>query len=113
MNVRRIGYVASEIVRHGGIVLVANIAPFEADRAANRALVEQYGTYLEVFVDTTLETCEARDVKGLYKAARAGTIKQFTGISDPFETPTTAHVIREQSLEDANAEGWNLVLAKK
>jgi sulfate adenylyltransferase len=113
MNVRRIGYVASEIVRHGGIVLVANIAPFEADRAANRALISQHGTYLEVFVDTTLETCEARDVKGLYKAARAGTIKQFTGISDPFETPTTAHVLHEQSLEEANAEVWNLVLSKK
>jgi sulfate adenylyltransferase len=111
-NVRRIGYVASEIVRHGGIVLVANIAPFEADRAANRALIGQYGTYLEVFVDTTLETCEARDVKGLYKAARAGTIKQFTGISDPFERPVTAHVIGEQSLEEANAAVWALVAKK-
>jgi len=109
MNVRRIGYVASEIVRHGGIVLVANIAPFEADRAANRAMISQHGTYLEVFVDTTLETCESRDVKGLYKAARAGTIKQFTGISDPFETPTSAHVVREQSLEEANAEVWALL----
>jgi len=111
-NVRRIGYVASEIVRHGGIVLVANIAPFEEDRAVNRRLVSQYGTYQEVFVDTTLETCEARDVKGLYKAARAGTIKQFTGISDPFEMPTSAHVVREQSLADANAEVLKLVLAK-
>lgn len=111
-NVRRIGYVASEIVRHGGIVLVANIAPFEADRAANRALIGQYGTYLEVFVDTTLETCEARDVKGLYKAARAGTLKQFTGISDPFERPVTAHVIGEQSLEEANAAVWALVAKK-
>ena len=111
-NVRRIGYVASEIVRHGGIVLVANIAPFEEDRAVNRRLVSQYGVYQEVFVDTTLETCEARDVKGLYKAARAGTIKQFTGISDPFETPTDAHVVKEQSLDDANAEVLKLVLAK-
>ena len=110
-NVRRIGYVASEIVRHGGIVLVANIAPFEEDRAANRRLIGQYGTYLEVFVDTALETCEARDVKGLYKAARAGTIKQFTGISDPFERPTTAHVLREQSLADANAEVFALATA--
>ena len=111
-NVRRIGYVASEIVRHGGIVLVANIAPFEEDRAHNRRLVSQYGVYQEVFVDTTLETCEARDVKGLYKAARAGTIKQFTGISDPFETPTAAHVVKEQSLDEANTEVLNLVLAK-
>lgn len=109
-NVRRIGYVASEIVRHGGIVVVANIAPFEADRAANRALISQAGgTYLEVFVDTALETCETRDVKGLYKAARAGTIKQFTGISDPFEEPVTAYRLSEQSLDNANQEVWRLV----
>jgi len=110
-NVRRIGYVASEIVRHGGIVLVANIAPYEEDRAVNRALVSQYGTYLEVFVDTTLETCESRDVKGLYKAARAGKITQFTGISDPFEVPTKAHRIAEGSLEQANKEVLELALA--
>jgi sulfate adenylyltransferase len=109
-NVRRIGYVVSEIVRHGGIVVVANIAPFEADRAANRALIGHAGgTYLEVFVDTALETCEARDVKGLYKAARAGTIKQFTGISNPFESPVTAHRLSEQSLETAIQEVWGLV----
>lgn len=107
-NVRRIGYVASEIVRHGGIVLVANIAPFEADRAANRRAVSAWGTYLEIFVDTSLATCEARDVKGLYAAARAGTIKQFTGISDPFEEPTS-YRLGEKSLDDTNAEVWGLV----
>jgi sulfate adenylyltransferase len=101
MNVRRIGYVASEIVRHGGIVLVANIAPYEEDRAYNRTLIGKFGTYLEIFVDTSLATCEARDVKGLYAAARAGTIKQFTGISDPFERPTVAHVIHESELNQA------------
>jgi sulfate adenylyltransferase len=90
MNVRRIGYVASEIVRHGGIVFVANIAPYEEDRAWNRKQIEQYGEYLEVFVDTPLDTCEKRDVKGLYAAARAGKLGQFTGISDPFEEPKTA-----------------------
>ena len=103
MNVRRIGYVASEIVRHGGIVLVANIAPYEVDRAYNRTLIGGFGTYLEVFVDTSLATCEARDVKGLYAAARAGTIKQFTGISDPFEVPMAAFTIRETGLEEAKA----------
>jgi len=90
MNVRRIGYVASEIVRHGGVVLVANIAPFEEDRAWNRKLISQYGNYVEYFVDTPVEVCEERDVKGLYKAARAGTLKNFTGVSDPFEVPLTA-----------------------
>jgi sulfate adenylyltransferase len=108
-NVRRIGYVAAEIVRHGGIVIVANIAPFEADRAANRRAVSAWGTYTEIFVDTPLATCESRDVKGLYAAARAGTIKQFTGISDPFEEPVTAYRLGEKTLEEANAEVWGLV----
>jgi sulfate adenylyltransferase len=93
MNVRRIGYVASEIVRHGGIVVVANIAPFEEDRAYNKALISAVGTYVEFFVDTPVEVCEARDVKGLYKAARAGTLANFTGVSDPFERPTGALVV--------------------
>lgn len=89
MNVRRIGYVASEIVRHGGIVIVANIAPYQEDRDFNKNLINQYGTYLEFFVDTPIEICEQRDVKGLYKAARAGTIATFTGVSDPFEIPNS------------------------
>jgi len=86
-NVRRIGYVAAEVVRHGGIVIVANIAPFEADREFNRKLISQYGKYVELFADTSLDVCAARDVKGLYKAAFAGTLKNFTGVSDPFEEP--------------------------
>jgi sulfate adenylyltransferase len=90
MNVRRIGYVASEIVRHGGVVLVANIAPFEEDRLWNRKLISQYGNYVEYFVDTPVEVCESRDVKGLYKAARAGTLKNFTGVSDAFDIPLGA-----------------------
>jgi adenylyl-sulfate kinase len=93
MNVRRIGYVASEIVRHGGIVVVANIAPYLEDRVWNRDLISQHGRYVEIFLDTPLETCMARDVKGLYKAACAGTIANFTGVSDPFEAPTDSIVI--------------------
>jgi sulfate adenylyltransferase len=84
-NVRRIGYVASEIVKHGGICICANIAPYEEDRQANR---EQIGhNYIEVYIKTDLDVCEERDIKGLYKLAKAGVIKQFTGISDPFEEP--------------------------
>jgi len=86
-NVRRIGYVASEIVHHGGIVLVANIAPFVGDRLANRALIEKEGSYIQVYVSTPLATCEERDVKGLYVKVRSGLIKQFTGISSPYEEP--------------------------
>jgi len=95
LNVRRIGYVASEIVKHGGTVVVANIAPFEEDRAFNRKIISQYGKYVQIFVNTPLEECERRDVKGLYKAARAGMIKQFTGISDPFEVPTNSELTLE------------------
>jgi sulfate adenylyltransferase len=102
LNVRRIGYVASEIVRHGGLVIVANIAPYEEDRAYNRDLICLHGNYIQIFVNTSLEECERRDVKGLYQAARAGTIKQFTGISDPFEVPMNSEWI----LDEAPLSDW-------
>jgi sulfate adenylyltransferase len=86
-NVTRIGYVASEIVRHGGIAVCAPIAPYADARAESRALVEAQGDFIEIHVATTLEVCEARDRKGLYAQARAGKIAQFTGISDPYEEP--------------------------
>lgn len=95
INVRRIGFVASEIVRHGGIVICANIAPYRDDRKHNRSLIEPFGKYVEIFVNTTLETCESRDTKGLYKLAREGKIKEFTGISDPFEEPNDAEIVLE------------------
>lgn len=89
INVRRIGYLASEIVKHGGTVICANIAPYDDDRLHNRKKIEQLnGTYIEIFVNTPLDVCEKRDIKGLYKLARQGIIKQFTGISDPFELPS-------------------------
>lgn len=86
-NVTRIGYVASEIVRHGGIAVCAPIAPYAESRAEARGLVEAHGDFIEIHVATELEVCEARDRKGLYAQARAGTIAQFTGISDPYEVP--------------------------
>lgn len=89
-NVQRIGYVASEIVKHNGIVLCANIAPYIEDRNVNRRLI---GQYYEIYVKTTLEECENRDVKGLYKMARDGKIKEFTGISDPFEEPVSPELV--------------------
>jgi len=92
-NVRRIGYVCSEIVKHGGIVLVANIAPYEEDREWNRELISAEGNYVEIFVDTTIEKCEERDVKGLYALARKGVIKEFTGISDPYEIPKKPEIV--------------------
>lgn len=86
-NVTRIGYVASEIVRHGGVAVCAPIAPYADARAEARALVESHGDFIEIHVATALEVCEARDRKGLYAQARAGAITHFTGISDPYEEP--------------------------
>jgi sulfate adenylyltransferase len=96
-NVRRIGYVGSEIVKHGGIVICANIAPYEVDREHNRKLISNLGNYIEIYVKTDLEVCENRDIKGLYKLAREGIIKSFTGISDPFEVPKNADIIVDGS----------------
>ena len=87
LNIRRIGWVAGEIVKHGGTVVGAAIAPYEQAREEARALVEKQGRFLLVHLSTPLEVCEDRDVKGLYKKARAGEIPVFTGISDPYELP--------------------------
>jgi sulfate adenylyltransferase len=106
--------VASEIVRHGGTVLVANIAPYEEDRQYNRSLISSYGTYTEIFVDTTIDECERRDVKGLYKAARAGTLANFTGVTDPFEIPNKPDIVlKEAELNVQLDQIWsNLVSAQ-
>ncbi|HDR29492.1 bifunctional sulfate adenylyltransferase/adenylylsulfate kinase, partial [Rhodovulum sp.] len=88
INIRRIGYVASEITKNGGIAICAPIAPYTATRRAVREMIEAYGAFCEVHVATPLEECEKRDRKGLYRLAREGKIKEFTGISDPYEAPT-------------------------
>ena len=87
LNIRRIGFVASEITKNGGIAICAPIAPYTATRRAVREEIEQYGAFVEIHVATSLEECERRDRKGLYKLAREGKIKEFTGISDPYEAP--------------------------
>lgn len=87
LNIRRIGYVASEITKNGGIAICAPIAPYSATRRAVREEIESFGSFVEVHVSTSLEECERRDRKGLYALARAGKIKEFTGISDPYEAP--------------------------
>lgn len=90
LNVRRIGFVAAEINRHGGLVVCCPIAPYAATRAEVRAMVEAVGHFVLVHVSTPLAECERRDRKGLYAKARAGLIPEFTGISDPYEAPTDA-----------------------
>lgn len=93
LNILRIGYVASEITKNGGIAICAPIAPYAHTRETNRNLIESGGGYILVHVATPLEVCEQRDRKGLYAKARAGIIPEFTGISDPYEEPTDADVV--------------------
>jgi sulfate adenylyltransferase len=93
LNIQRIGFVSSEITKHGGIAICAPIAPYRVTRRKVREMVEAHGGFIEVHVATPLETCESRDRKGLYAKARAGVIKEFTGISDPYEVPEHAELI--------------------
>jgi len=92
-NVERIGYVASEITKAGGIAICAPIAPYAGPRAQNRAVISAAGGYALVHISTPLEVCEQRDRKGLYAKARAGIIPEFTGISDPYEEPTDGELV--------------------
>ncbi len=100
LNIRRIGYVASEITKNGGIAICAPIAPYATTRRAVREDIEAFGAFVEVHVATSIEECERRDRKGLYKLAREGKIKEFTGISDPYDVPENP----ELSVETENVE---------
>ncbi|MDH4316899.1 MAG: bifunctional sulfate adenylyltransferase/adenylylsulfate kinase [Desulfobulbaceae bacterium] len=97
LNVTRIGYVASEITKNGGIALCAPIAPYEESRRENRKLISRYGGYIEVYVSTPLEICEQRDRKGLYAKAKAGLIKGVTGVSDPYIPPSNPEITIDTS----------------
>jgi sulfate adenylyltransferase len=106
-NVRRIGWVAAQIAKHGGLAVCAPIAPYAATRAEARRLVEEQagpGSFVLVHVATPLDECEARDRKGLYAKARRGEIAEFTGISDPYEEPTDAELVidtRSSSVDES------------
>ena len=107
INIRRIGYVASEITKNGGIAICAPIAPYDATRKAVREMVEPQGGFILVHIATSVDVCEQRDRKGLYAKARAGILKEFTGISDPYEEPKDAEVVintGELSPEEAAQE---------
>jgi len=93
INIRRIGFVASEITKNGGIAICAPIAPYDEVRKQVRAMVERVGGFVLAFVSTPIAVCEQRDRKGLYAKARAGIIPQFTGVSDPYEDPADAEVV--------------------
>ncbi len=98
LNIARIGYVAAEVARHGGIAICAPIAPYAEARAAARQMVTEVGDFLLVYVSTPVDVCAARDRKGLYAKARAGLITGFTGVSDPYEEPRDADLVLDTSV---------------
>jgi len=98
INIRRIGFVASEITKNGGIAICAPIAPYDATRKRVRAMIDHSGGFLLVHVSTPLDVCEQRDRKGLYAKARAGLIEAFTGISDPYEVPEDAEIVIDTTI---------------
>jgi sulfate adenylyltransferase len=117
LNVERIGFVAAEVARHGGIAICAPIAPYAAARARVRQMVSEVGDFLLIHVSTPIEVCEARDRKGMYARARAGLIENFTGVSDPYEEPDdaeltidTSAMTRQQAVDlvigQLTAGGW-------
>ncbi len=97
LNIARIGYVAAEVARHGGIAICAPIAPYAQARASARKMVTEVGDFLLIYVSTPVEVCAARDRKGLYAKARAGLIKGFTGVTDPYEEPRDADLVLDTS----------------
>src|SRR5437667_9718100 len=99
-NIDRIGWVASRLTRHGAAVIVSAISPYREARQNARDMVEQHGTFVEVFVDASVEECARRDVKGLYEKAFRGEIKEFTGVSDPYEVPANPEIRIESEDED-------------
>ncbi|HET9950015.1 MAG TPA: adenylyl-sulfate kinase, partial [Longimicrobiales bacterium] len=107
LNIRRIGFVASEITKNGGVAICAPIAPYRSVRREVRELIDSVGAFIEVFIKCPVEVCEQRDRKGLYAKARAGLIKGFTGIDDPYEEPENAEIVIDTtrtSPEQAAAE---------
>ncbi len=109
LNIQRIGFVASEITKNRGAAVCAPIAPYEKTRRQVRDLIELHGGFVEVHVSTPLEVCEDRDRKGLYAKARAGLIKEFTGIDDPYEEPDTPEVVIDTSLLTAERAALKVV----
>src|SRR5437660_12090211 len=99
-NIDRIGWVASRLTRHGAAVIVSAISPYREARAKARTMVEEHGMFVEIFVDASVDECARRDVKGLYEKAFRGEIKEFTGVSDPYEVPTDPEIRIESEHEE-------------
>ena len=114
-NINRIGWVASRLTRAGAAVLVSAISPYADTRADARQQVEEFGAFIEVFVDTSVEECANRDVKGLYAKAFSGEIKEFTGVSDPYEAPEDpeVHIRTESQTPEQSAAAVLAVLEER
>jgi adenylyl-sulfate kinase len=110
-HIERVGWVASRLTRQGGAAITAAISPYEETRRKARAWVEEVGTFVEVYVKASVEECARRDVKGLYEKAFRGEIKDFTGVNDPYEEPTSPELVIDTEALSAE-EGAALVVAK-
>jgi adenylylsulfate kinase len=110
-NIERIGWVASRLTRQGGAVIAAAISPYEETRRRARAMVEEFGSFVEVYVAASVEECARRDVKGLYEKAFRGEIKGFTGVDDPYEPPSDPELVLDTEAHDPE-ESARLVVAK-
>ena len=110
-NIERIGWVASRLTRHGAAVIAAAISPYEETRRKARAMVEEFGPFVEVHVKASVEECARRDVKGLYAKAFAGEIKGFTGVDDPYEEPQAPEIVVDTEQHEPEASA-RLILTK-
>ena len=110
-NIERIGWVAARLTRHGATVIAAAISPYDETRRAARAMVEEFGPFVEVFVKASVDECARRDVKGLYAKAFAGEIKGFTGVDDPYEAPEDAELVVDTEQHEP-AESARLIVAR-
>src|SRR5437763_9102685 len=108
-NIDRIGWVASRLTRHGAAVIVSAISPYREARQNAREMVEANGTFVEVFVDASVEECARRDVKGLYEKAFKGEIKEFTGVSDPYEAPEDPELRIESEHEEPDESAQRIL----
>ena len=108
-NIERIGWVASRITKHGGAVIAAAISPYEETRAKARAMVEEWGSFVEVYIKVSLDEATRRDVKGLYEKALRGEIKGFTGVDDPYEEPANPELVIDTEEHDAEASARLIV----
>jgi adenylyl-sulfate kinase len=110
-HIERVGWVASRLTRQGGAIITAAISPYEATRRMAREMIEEVGTFVEVYVKASVEECARRDVKGLYEKAFKGEIKEFTGVSDPYEEPSDPEIVLDTEAHPAE-ESAALVVAE-